>query len=171
MAKSEYFEPKLLTGEKEQPSIPVDADALLDLLLRAEPMMNATNRRRYCDRAINLVLDVLAAFQNAYDFPDDRLHHLKEMCSAVTKFVHVARIIAGRNVIEIPLKHEPLSPESMRLEIFNRIAKLDEGATKWRNSLPKKDKGNKGTTASKEGGGSHPMNKGGSAAAGSSGYE
>ena len=169
MAKSEYFEPKLIPGEKEQPSIPVDADALLDLLLRAEPMMNAVNRRRYCDRAIDLILDVHAAFQNAYDFPDDRLQHLKEMCSAVTKFIRIMRIVGRRNVIEIPLKHEPLTPDSMRLEIFNRVAKLDEGATKWRNSILRKR--NKGTTATKEGDGSYLKNKGGSAAAGSSGYE
>jgi hypothetical protein len=69
------------------------------------------------------------------------------------------------------LKHEPLSPEAMRLEIFTHVAKLDEGATKWRNSILRKGKGNKGTTVSKEGGGSYQMNKGGSAAAGSSGYE
>lgn len=151
MAKSEFYEPKLLPGEKEQPSIPVDAEELLDLLLRAEPMMNAVNRRRYGDRAVNLILDVLGDFQLTYDFEEDRLLHLKQMCHTIAKFIRIMRIIGRRNVIEIQLKHEPLTPQQMNLQIFEHVAKLDEGATKWRKSILKnnnrKQKVNKGTTS------------------------
>lgn len=168
MAKSEYYEPKLLPGEKEQPSIPVDLDILLDLFLRAEPMMTAVNRRRYGDRAIDLILDAIGDFQNAYDFEDDRYEHLKKMCSTIAKFIRLARIIGERNAIELPLRHEPLSPNAMRLAIFERIASLDEGATKWRNSIVKKRQ--KGTTVSKEGGGGTITDKGDSTAS-PGGYE
>ena len=42
MAKAEYYEPKLLDGEREQPGILVDAVALLGLYLRALPNLEYT---------------------------------------------------------------------------------------------------------------------------------
>ena len=39
MPRSEYYEPALLPGEKEQPQIIIDAVELYDLLVRAEMMM------------------------------------------------------------------------------------------------------------------------------------
>lgn len=39
MGKSEYFEVRKVEGEVEQPQIILDAEAIYDLLLRAELMM------------------------------------------------------------------------------------------------------------------------------------
>lgn len=77
--KSEYREPRTLPGERAVPSIRIDAGKLLKLLLRAELMMNAVDRRRYASRAIDAIQDVIAEFALAYDFDDDRLYHLKRM--------------------------------------------------------------------------------------------
>lgn len=41
MGKSEYFEVRKVEGEVEQPQIIIDAEAIYDLLLRAELMMKS----------------------------------------------------------------------------------------------------------------------------------
>ena len=72
MGKSEYFEVRKVEGEVEQPQIILDADAIYDLLLRAELMMTKVDRMRYANRAIEQILDVIREFMLAYDFEDDR---------------------------------------------------------------------------------------------------
>ena len=69
--KSDFQVPRTLPKEKPEPSIKLDADKLLGLLLRAEIMMNKVDRVRYCTRAINLVEDIIAEFSLAYDFEDE----------------------------------------------------------------------------------------------------
>ena len=147
-AESEYFIPKLLRGERDVPSILVDADTLLELLLRADPMMSATDRRRYNDRAIQQIQEVIAQFTLAYDFPDDRLEHLKKMWAAITNFIHTMRIIGMTNAICIQPKYEKMTPHQMKIELVNRIASLDEGAEKWRKSVLKAQR-TKGATPTK----------------------
>lgn len=147
-AESEYYVPKLLRGEKEVPSILIDADALLELLLRADPMMSQTDRRRYNNRAIQQIQEVIAQFQLAYDFPEDRLEHLKKMWSAVTVFIHTMRIMGHVNAICIQPKYESMTPHQMKIEIVNHIAKLDEGAEKWKRSVLKAQR-TMGTTPTK----------------------
>ena len=155
MAKSEYHDPKLLDGEREQPGILVDSVALLGLYLRALPMMNATDRQRYGDRAVDLILDVIAAFQMAYDFEEDRARYVRELCRSVAKFTFLSRVIGETNAISIRLTHERMAPDAMRLEIFSRTASLDEGVSKWRRSIFGVRKRNRGTT-SLEGGEQEP---------------
>lgn len=82
MQKTEFYKPTGLPGEKQVPSISVDADKLYGLLLRAELMMNAVNRRRYADRAIEQIQEVIKEFTLAYDFELDRYDHLKRMWGA-----------------------------------------------------------------------------------------
>lgn len=138
----------MLRGERDVPSILVDADTLLELLLRADPMMSATDRRRYNDRAIQQIQEVIAQFTLAYDFPDDRLEHLKKMWAAVTNFIHTMRIIGMTNAICIQPKYEKMTPHQMKIELVNRIASLDEGAEKWRKSVLRAQR-TKGTTPTK----------------------
>lgn len=138
----------MLRGERDVPSILVDADTLLELLLRADPMMSATDRRRYNDRAIQQIQEVIAQFTLAYDFPDDRLEHLKKMWAAITNFIHTMRIIGMTNAICIQPKYEKMTPHQMKIELVNRIASLDEGAEKWRKSVLKAQR-TKGTTPTK----------------------
>ena len=158
---SEYYEPQLLRGERAVPSIIIDADKLLELLLRADPMMSKTDRRRYNDRAIEQIQQVIAEFYLAYDFEDDRLYHLKRMWSAVAVFIHTMRVIGSVNAICIQPKFETMTPRQMRVEIVNRLASLDEGAEKWRKSVIKAQKIS-GTTPAREGEGAGiQSNKGG----------
>lgn len=145
MGKSEYFELQIISGEREQPQIIIDAEALYDLLLRAEMMMNKVDRMRYANRAIEQILDVIREFMLAYDFEDDREIHLKRMCAHTAVFIRTMRIIAKRNIICIPAKYEPMTPDQIKHEMMEHLAKLDEGITKWRKSFMKKQRV-KGTT-------------------------
>lgn len=139
---SEYHEPRALPGEKPVPSIRLDAERLLKLLLRAEVMMTAVDRRRYCDRAIFAIEDVIRDFQMAYDFEEERLHYLKKMWADIAVFLSLMRIIGETNAIRIKPQHETMTPDQMKLELYNTVASLDEGATKWKRTVIR----NKGTT-------------------------
>ena len=87
MGKSEYFEIRKIEGEVEQPQIIIDADAIYDLLLRAELMMTKVDRVRYANRAIEQILDVIREFILAYDFEDDRKVHLERMSANIAVFL------------------------------------------------------------------------------------
>ena len=60
MGKSEQFRYNPLEGERDQPQISVDAEALYDLLIRAETMVSKVDRIRYIHRAEDQILDVIA---------------------------------------------------------------------------------------------------------------
>lgn len=145
MGKSEYFEIKKVEGDVEQPQIIIDADAIYDLLLRAELMMTKVDRVRYANRAIEQILDVIREFILAYDFEDDRKVHLERMSANIAVFLRTMRIIARRNIICIPNKFDAMTPDQIKHELMEHIAKLDEGATKWRKSYLGKQRV-KGTT-------------------------
>jgi hypothetical protein len=135
MPHSEYRDIKPHPGERAVPSIKIDASKLLGLLLRAELMMTAVDRRRYCDRAIAALLDVIRDFQIAHDFEDERIHYLKKMWGDIAVLLDLMRTIGEVNAIRIQPKYETATPDQMKLEIFNCVASLDEGATKWKNSI------------------------------------
>lgn len=134
MGKSEYFEVKKVEGEIEQPQIIIDAEALYDLLIRAELMMTKVDRVRYANRAIEQILDVIREFMLAYDYEDDRKVHLERMSANIAVFLRTMRIIAKRNIICIPTKFDAMTPDQIKHELMEHIAKLDEGATKCRKS-------------------------------------
>ncbi len=135
MGKSEVINPKLLAGEKPVPGIRVDAGNLLRLLLRAEMMMTAVDRRRYCNRAIDACEDVIRDFQMAYDFQDERGYWLRKLWADMAVLMELCRTIAETNAIHIPAKFDRLSPDAMKLEIFRTLGSLDEGVSKWRKSI------------------------------------
>ena len=145
MGKSEYFEIRKIEGEVEQPQIIIDADAIYDLMLRAELMMTKVDRVRYANRAIEQILDVIREFILAYDFEDDRKVHLERISANIAVFLRTMRIIARRNIICIPTKFDAMTPDQIKHELMEHIAKLDEGATKWRKSYLGKQRV-KGTT-------------------------
>lgn len=159
MPKTEYNQPKLLPGEIDRPDIGIEAERILGLLLRADPMMNATNRRRYNDHAIRAIEDVIRAFVLAHDFENERYRYLKEMWAHIAVFVRLIRIIGETNAIELQPKHESMTPNLMKLELMNHIARMEEGALKWKRSIEKQIYGTRARPSSRDGG-SNPENKG-----------
>lgn len=137
MAKSEYYQPRTIEGEKEQPQLLVDAMEIYGLLLRAEMMMTKVDRIRYATRAIEQIQDVIKEFYLAYDFEEDRLVHLRRLCANVGLFLITMRIIAERNCIScVPAaRFGEMTPDGVKRGLMERVARLDEGATKWRRSL------------------------------------
>lgn len=149
MPRSEYFGPNLLPGEREEPSIILDAERILGLLLRAEMMMTKVDRIRYATRAITEIEDVIREFSLAYDFEDDRRYHLKRMMGHVAVFLRLFRIIGDTNAIRVKPEHESMTPDQMKLALQNSVAALDEGTTRWKRSL---DRAVKQTGKGKTGG-------------------
>lgn len=147
MPKSEYYEPKLQPGEKPVPSILVDAEKLHRLLKRAKWMMSGEDRRTYWEPAFNGIREVIREFVLAHDFQDNRLEHLERMCGAVALFIRDMRDIGEAGAIRVQPKYESIKPDEMKLELYNRVASLDEGVTKWRKSIIRATK-NKGTPGS-----------------------
>jgi len=149
MPRSEYYEPTFVPGERPEPSIILDAERILSLLLRAEVMMTKVDRVRYASRIICEIEDVIREFSLAYDFEDDRLYHLKRMWGHVAVFLRLFRIIGDMNAIRVRTEHDPMTPDQIKLELLNAVASLDEGATKWKRSVERTIKQQrKGTTGS-----------------------
>lgn len=122
------------------PSISVDADKLYGLLLRAELMMNAVNRRRYADRAIEQIQEVIKEFTLAYDFEMDRYYHLKRMWGAIAVFLRTMRNIGEVNAICIQPKYETMTPDEMKVRLMEAMASLEDGAEIWKRSVVKIEK-------------------------------
>ncbi len=137
MQKTEFYKPTGLPGEKQVPSISVDADKLYGLLLRAELMMNAVNRRRYADRAIEQIQEVIKEFTLAYDFDLDRYDHLKRMWGAIAVFLRTMRDIGKANAICIQPKYETMTPDEMKIQLMESMASLEDGAETWKRSVVK----------------------------------
>lgn len=129
-----------MPGEKQVPSISVDADKLYRLLLRAELMMNAVNRRRYADRAIEQIQEVIKEFTLAYDFELDRYCHLKRMWGAIAVFLRTMRNIGEANAICIQPKYETMTPDEMKVRLMEAMASLEDGAESWKRSVVKIEK-------------------------------
>lgn len=156
MGKSEFYIPNLLPGEKEQPQILVDAVEIFERLLRAEMMMTKVDRERYCHLAEKQILNVIGDFYIAYDFEDDRETYLKRMWADISAFLVTMSIIAKVNAIHVMPnpKYDRSTPDQMKRELMEHIAKLDEGAARWKKSVIKarklragnETKGNKGMT-------------------------
>lgn len=137
MQKTEFYKPTGLPGEKQVPSISVDADKLYGLLLRAELMMNAVNRRRYADRAIEQIQEVIKEFTLAYDFDLDRYDHIKRMWGAIAVFLRTMRDIGKANAICIQPKYETMTPDEMKIQLMESMASLEDGAESWKRSVVK----------------------------------
>lgn len=107
-------------------------------------MMSKVDRIRYCNRAIDQILDVIKEFALAYDFEEDREIHLKRMCANVAVFLMTMRKIGERNIIRVKNPLDTKTPDSIKLQLLEHIGKLDEGTTRWKNSIIKSR--NKGTS-------------------------
>ena len=129
-----------MPGEKQVPSIIVDADKLYGLLLRTELMMNAVNRRRYADRAIEQIQEVIKEFTLAYDFELERYYHLKRMWGAIAVFLRTMRNIGEVNAICIQPKYETMTPDEMKIRLMEAMASLEDGAESWKRSVVKIEK-------------------------------
>lgn len=86
MGKSEQFRYTPLEGERDQPQISVDAEALYDLLIRAETMVSKVDRIRYIHRAEDQILDVIAEYRLAY--PSQIEHFLASINSFLGMMKH-----------------------------------------------------------------------------------
>ena len=120
----------------DKAGIYVDAYQLRKLLKRAQYVMTKTDRVIYGTPVLKEVGDVLADFVIAYDFPEERQKYLHKLYADFEVLKLDLRIIAEDNVLKCP---DPLNagmkPEGFKIQIFELVARIDEGITKWKSSL------------------------------------
>lgn len=160
MPLTEYFEPHLLHGERDYPDIGIEADKIYGLLLRAKPMMNKEHRQCYHSLAVQHIERIIAAFNLAYEVPSRRETYLEELWAEIAVFIRLMRHVGEINAICIRPKYETMSPDTLKLELMGHIGRMDEGATRWRNSLKGRHKGTRARSASMDGTDSLPRDKG-----------
>ena len=141
MGKSEQFRYNPLEGERDQPQISVDAEALYDLLIRAETMVSKVDRIRYIHRAEDQILDVIAEYTLAYDFDDERGTHLRAMCGNIAKFIRTMRVIGKRNVICVSARYEGMTPDQVKRENARAPCQARRGCYKVEKIILKEIKG------------------------------
>lgn len=120
----------------DKAGIYVDLYELRKLLKRAQYVMTKTDRIIYGTPVLKENIDTLADFVRAYDFEEERDYYIRKMCADFEALKIDLRIIVEDNVLKCP---DPLNahmkPESFKKLIFEYVARIDEGITKWRNSL------------------------------------
>lgn len=106
------------------------------LLKRAQFAMSKADRIIYGTPVLVKNGEVLADFVLAYDFADERDKYIRKMCADFEVLKLDLRIIAEDNVLKCPdPENARMKPETLKIEIFELIARIDEGITKWRKSV------------------------------------
>lgn len=120
----------------DKAGIYVDLYNLRKLLKRAQYVMTKADRIIYGTPALKECADTLADFVMAYDFAEERIRYIHKMCADFEVLKTDLRIIAEDNILKCPdPQNAGMRPEAFKLLIFDLVARIDEGMTKWRNSL------------------------------------
>lgn len=86
--------------------------------------------------AFHLAGDVIEAFCLAHDFEDERDYYFRKMYAKFELLkIDLRDIVNGGHIRNVHPQIPGLKPETLHLQIFDRIAMVDEGITKWKNSL------------------------------------
>ena len=120
----------------DKASIYIDAYELHKLLKKAQFMMTKADRIIYGTPVLQQNEKFLSTFVMAYDFPSKRKEYIEEMCACFEVLKINLRIIAEDNVIKSTnADNVNIKPDTIKIQIFQLIGRLDEGVTKWRNSV------------------------------------
>lgn len=120
----------------DKAGIYVDLYKLRKLLKRAQYTMTKADRIIYGTPVLEKNGDVLADFVMAYDFEEERAKYIRKMCADFEILKLDLRIIAEDNVIKCPdPENAQAKPDTIKMGIFELVARIDEGITKWRNSV------------------------------------
>jgi|BioPla2DNA2_1021312.scaffolds.fasta_scaffold26188_2 hypothetical protein len=121
---------------KDKAGIYVDLYNMRKLLKRAQFAMSKADRIIYGTPVLVKNGEVLADFVLAYDFADERDKYIRKMCADFEVLKLDLRIIAEDNVLKCPdPENARMKPETLKIEIFELVARIDEGITKWRKSV------------------------------------
>ena len=120
----------------DKAGIYVDLNEMRKLLKRAQYVMTKADRIIYGTPVLEKNGEVLADFVLAYDFPDERDKNIRKMCADFEVLKLDLRIIAEDNVLKCPdPQNAQMRPDTFKILIFDLLGRVDEGITKWRNSL------------------------------------
>ena len=130
-------------SKTDKAGIYVDAYQLQRLLKRAQYTMTKTDRIIYGTPALRHNEEFLSSFAMAYNFPRKRDEYYEKMCACFEVLKVDLRIIAEENIIKCPdPENAGMKPDTMKIKIFELVARIDEGVDKWGRSI---EKGKTGT--------------------------
>jgi len=122
----------------DKAGIYVDGYKLRKLLKRAQYTMTKADRIIYGTPVLKACGDFITDFVFAYDFKEERDYYIRKMCADFEILKIDLRIIAEDNVLKCPDPANALmSPDGFKIQIFELIARIDDGILKWRKSIEK----------------------------------
>lgn len=117
-------------------SIYIDCQRLLKALRKASYDIPAKDRIIYMDDAIIDVKRVLASFAMGFNFPEERTYYIKAMVAQFEVLKVDLREMAEEHIFK-GKRSDKTGYLLAEMEVFECLAKIEDGIGKWRNSLTK----------------------------------
>lgn len=125
-------------------SIYLDVQQIRKLLRVAKPMMTKGDQIDYFVPAFQLAGEVLKSFCLAHDFEDEKDKYFRKMYAEFELLkVELREIVNDGHIRVAHPVFKGLQPETICLQLFDRVAMADEGISKWKNKLYGKDRTNR----------------------------
>ena len=122
----------------DKAGIYVDGYYLRKLLKRAQYVMTKTDRIIYGTPVLQECGTFLSSFVLAYEYPDERDRYIRKMIADFEVLKLDLRIIAEENILKCPDPANALMrPDGFKIQIFELVARIDEGIAKWRKCVEK----------------------------------
>lgn len=124
-----------MPNNSEGQTIYLDAASLRKLVSKALLMMTKQYRVEVGARAMQETGEVIANFVMAYEFPQERYYYFKRMCAVFEVLKIDLRMIVNDGLLQSPhpVTHE--RPETVSLQMFEHVARIDEGIGKWKSKI------------------------------------
>lgn len=116
-----------------EPSIYIDCARLRELLIYSMSEMTKRDRMLYAERAVVETGDIIADFVMAYKYQDERLKYIRKMVADFEVLKVDLRFLAEIGAFKG--KKDKNGDVIIEREIFECIARVDEGVAKYSRSV------------------------------------
>lgn len=120
----------------DKTSIYIDLQRLLRILHRASFDMPAKDRIVYMDGAVLDAKRVLAYFAMGYNFPEERAYYVRAMCAHFEVLKVDLREMAEEHIFK-GKRSAKTGYLLTEMEVFDCLARIEDGIGKWRIGLSK----------------------------------
>lgn len=100
-------------------------------------MMTHANRREIGARAFAATGEIISEFVMAYEFPQERYYHFKRLCAKFEVLKIDLREIHDGPILQSPHPETHETPENIRFQIFELVAKIDDAIGRWKSRVIK----------------------------------
>ena len=121
----------------------IDCRNLYRDLYRAQFAMTKANRIIMGDRLLNICGRLFGNLIHAIECPDERLERINAFITDFSELRIALEICNDQNIIAETRQSvdrasgQKQNPDSIKISIFESVARIDDGITKWRNKTKK----------------------------------